>query len=230
MRPLVLEREATLSDYAYNRIATALITGRFRPGEKLTLRGLSETLQISSTPIRDAIRQLSAESAIDFAPNRYIRVPILTPAQLGELRDIRMSLEGMAAERAALCADAAAIAELRTLHASIIRHRDAGDIPATVEHIQRLHFFIYRLPGLAHLYGLIEGCWLRTAPYVSLLFPDYSLRERGNLRGMLIDALETQDAGSARRFIEADICGAMNFIIQSMDEKQRSDTRGNELA
>lgn len=216
----------TLSDYAYARIAAALISGRFRPGEKLTLRGLSDRLGISSTPIRDAIRQLSAENAIDFVPNRHIRVPVLTAEQLRELRDIRMALEGLAVERAALHADPAAIVQLRELHARIIGFRDAGDIPATVEHIQKLHFFIYGLPRMDHLFRLIEACWLRTAPYVSLLFPDYSLRERGNLRGMVIDALERRDPGSARRFIEADICGAMDFIIGRAHDLRRDDRPG----
>lgn len=206
-------REATLCDYAYNRIGAALRSGRFRPGEKLTLRGLSHLLDISSTPVRDAIRQLSAENAIDFQPNSYIRVPVLTTDQLRELRDIRLSLEGMAVERAAAHADPAAIAELRGLHDRIIALRDAGDIPATVETIQKLHFRIYGLARMNHLYGLIEGLWLRTAPYVSLLFPDYSRRERGNLRSMIIDALERGDPVAARRFLEADVCGAMDFII-----------------
>jgi len=210
-------KAATLSQDAYERISTALMTGRFRPGEKLTLRGLSDAFAMSSTPIRDAIRQLSAENAIEFAPNRHIRVPTLSGDQLRELRDIRVALEGMAAERAAAASDDAAIRELRRLDSRIVAARDAGNIPACVERIQELHFFVYRLSGMSHLIGLIEGLWLRSAPYVPLLFPAYSMRERGNLRGLVIDALEARDGASARRFLEADICGAMNFIIQRIE-------------
>lgn len=208
----------TLSQQAYERIGTALMTGRFRPGEKLTLRGLSKALEMSSTPIRDAIRQLSAENALDFEPNRHIRVPLLGGDQLRELRDIRIALEGMAVERAAACVDDAAIAELKRLDLLIVESRDLGNVALTVERIQALHFFIYRIPRMGHLLGLIEGLWLRTAPYVSLLFPTYSQRERGSMRGLLIDALAARDGQSARRFLEADVCGAMNFIVAEVEE------------
>lgn len=221
--PQVRSRKSeTLSRQAYDRISTALMTGRFRPGEKLTLRSLSKAFEMSSTPIRDAIRQLSAENALDFEPNRHIRVPLLSGDELRELRDIRIALEGMAAERAVSCVDDAAIAELRRLDRQIVRSRDLGDVALTVEGIQALHFFIYRLPGADHLLGLIEGLWLRTAPYVSLLFPTYSQRERGSLRGLIIDAMEARDGKSARRFLEADVCGAMNFIIGQIEEREET--------
>lgn len=213
-------KSETLSQNAYDRIATALMTGRFRPGEKLTLRSLSEAFEMSSTPIRDAIRQLSAENALDFEPNRHIRVPLLSGGELRELRDIRIALEGMAAERAASCVDAAAIKELRRLDQQIVHSRDLGEVALTVAHIQALHFFIYRLAGADHLLGLIEGLWLRTAPYVSLLFPTYSQRERGSLRGLIIDALEARDGKSAQRFLAADVCGAMNFIIGRIENQE----------
>ncbi len=205
--------DPTLSEFAYGRISKALISGRLSPGERLTLRGLSKSLNISSTPIRDAIRQLSAENAIDFAPNRYIRVPVLTGDQLRELRDIRLALEGMAVECGARNADADAGARLRALDGKIRHFRDAGNVAETVASIQEIHFEIYGLSRRAHLIRLIESLWLRTAPYVSLLFPEYSGRERGNLRGMIIEAIAAGDAASARRFLEADVCGAMNYII-----------------
>ena len=52
---------ATLGDHAYEQIRLALMSGRFEPGEKLTIRGLSAQLNISPTPIREALRRLGAE-------------------------------------------------------------------------------------------------------------------------------------------------------------------------
>lgn len=219
------EETSTLSEYAYGRISHALRSGQFRPGQKLTLRGLSTILGISSTPIRDAIRRLSAENAIDFAPNRYIRVPVLSPTQLRELREIRLALEGLAVEGAAQRAGAEEVEALRRIDAEIRRLRADERIPETVEHIQLFHFTLYGMAGMSHLVHLIEGLWLRTAPYVSLLFPDYSSRERGSLRTMIIEAVARQDPKSARRFLEADVCGAMNFIIGEMERKTRQKAR-----
>ena len=92
--PLVPAAHATLSEHAYVELRQALMSGRFEPGEKLTLRGLSSQLNISPTPIREALRRLSAERGVEIAPNRYIRVPIMGAKELRELRDIRTGLEG----------------------------------------------------------------------------------------------------------------------------------------
>lgn len=213
----------TLSDYAYEEISKALLSGRLRPGEKLTLRQLMAMLNTSSTPIRDAIRQLAVENALDFAPNRYIRVPVLKAEQLRELRDIRVMLEGAAVEFSAQLMHAESIAALRRIDKEIRDLRDKGDITGAMDGIYRFHFVIYREARREHLLSLIRGLWLRTAPYRSLLFPDYSQMERGNLRLMIIDALERSDGPSARMLMQADTTGAMNFIIGRIEAKEQSE-------
>jgi DNA-binding GntR family transcriptional regulator len=214
MMPAVADK-ATLADFAYARISEALVSGRYGPGEKLTLRGLSAELQISSTPIRDAIRHLAAGKAIDFIPNRHIRVPILTGAELLELRDIRLALEPLAVQMAAERMRDETMARLRRIDTAIRAARAAGQVP--VELIQTLHFTLYREAGRDHLVEMIRSLWLRTAPYVRLLFPDYSQRERGTLRGMVLDALERRDGRAAAAFMAADIGGALDFIIAAVE-------------
>ncbi len=212
----------TLSDYAYEQIAQALLSGRLKPGEKITLRQLMAMLDTSSTPIRDAIRQLSVENAIDFAPNRHIRVPLLTSGELRELRDIRVLLEGRAVEIATGNSTPEFIGKLRQIDDEIRATRDVGDIAAAMERIQRFHFTLYDATRQTHLINLIRGLWLRTAPYRSLLFPDYSSMERGNLRLMIIDAMKNGDGSSAKTFIQADITGAMNYTITRIQESEEA--------
>lgn len=211
----------TLGDQAYARIRQAILSGRFEPGEKLTIRGLSGQLAISPTPIRESLRRLAAEHAVEIAPNRYIRIPVMNARELRELRDIRTSLEGLATERAVPHMDAETIAHLRKLDGTIRKLRDAANrrsgtrasVREIVGTIQQFHFTIYRTSDMPALVRLIESLWLRTAPYVNLLFPNYSQSERGTLRAMLLTAIERHDAASARRAIEADIGGALDYLI-----------------
>lgn len=209
----------TLSEYAYRRISESLIAGQLDPGEKITIRGMASLLDISPTPIREAFRRLAAENAVDFAPNRFIRVPMLSSAQLRELRDIRCALEGMAVEAATKLITQPQIADLHEREARIVSYREKGDVRQTIRSIQELHFAIYGASGMPHLMRMIQSLWLRTAPYVSLLFPDYSLRERGNLRRMILEAIEQRDATGAAYFLRADVGGAMNHICMRVDEK-----------
>ena len=212
----------TLSDYAYQQISQALQAGKLKPGQKLTLRQMMEMLHTSSTPIRDAMRQLSVENAIDFAPNRHIRVPLLTADELRELRDIRVLLEGRAVEIASQKVTPEVIEAVRHHDAEIRRSRDAGDLVTAMDEIYRFHFVIYEATEQPNLVSMIRGLWLRTGPYRSLLFPDYSKMERGNLRHMVIDSMEKGDASSARIFMQADTTGAMNHIISRVEAMERA--------
>ncbi len=218
----------TLGDHAYQQLRQVLMSGRFEPGQKLTLRGLSAQLAISPTPIREALRRLAAERGIEIAPNRFIRIPVMTSNELRELRDIRTSLEGLATERAVALLSAEEIAVLRKCDATIRKLRGKkGAVKSIVGTIQQFHFTIYRGSDMPSLVRLIESLWLRTAPYVNLLFPHYSEFERGNLRGMILTAVERGDAVSARRLMEADIGGALDYIIGLSVEGESTQTRSS---
>jgi DNA-binding GntR family transcriptional regulator len=223
----------TLGDHAYARIRRAILSGLFEPGEKLTIRGLSEQLATSPTPIRESLRRLAAEHAVEIAPNRYIRIPLMNARQLSELRDIRTSLEGLATERAVPRMDPQTIMHLRKLDNLIRKLRTSANskgasrtkVKAIVGTIQQFHFTIYRTSDMPSLVQLIESLWLRTAPYVNLLFPGYSQTERGNLRAMILTAIIRRDASSARRLMEADIGGALDYLIGLAAESHENKTR-----
>ena len=203
----------TIGDHAYASLRRAILTGRFEPGEKLTIRSLSQQLNISPTPIRESLRRLAAEHAVEIAPNRFIRIPIMKAKELRELRDIRTALEGLATERAVAHVDDKLVAELRKLDATIRRLRERGSVKPVIGAIQQFHFAIYEASDMPSLVRMIESLWLRTAPYVNLLFPGYSQIERGNLRAMILTAIARRDSASAKRLMEADVGGALDYII-----------------
>lgn len=210
---------ATLSEHAYAELRRALMSGRFEPGEKLTLRGLSAQLGISPTPIREALRRLSAEQGVEIAPNRFIRIPLMQPAEIAELRDIRLALEGLAVERAVAVMTDVEIGELTLLEDRIRALRGGANAKPVIAAIRDLHFAIYRGAAMPSLLRTIESLWLRTAPYVNLLFPDYATRERGHLRAELLAAISARDALRARAALEADVSGALNYIIRRLERR-----------
>lgn len=213
---LLAAEHSTLSDQVFSQLRTAIMSGQFAPGEKLTIRGLAGQLNTSPTPIREALRRLSAEGALEIAPNRFIRVPIMNPLELRELRDIRTALEGIATERAAQNITSAEFADLVTIDNNIRELRKTGLVKERIQLIRRFHFTIYEASQMPALYRMIQGLWLRSAPYSNLLFPAYSEMERGNLRSMTMSALKRHDGPSARRCMEADINGALDFIIDEI--------------
>ena len=74
--------------------------GTFTAGQRITIRGVADKLDMSATPIREAFRRLSAERAFTVLENQRITIPNLTKSRFEELVELRVSLETHAAVRA----------------------------------------------------------------------------------------------------------------------------------
>lgn len=62
----------------YEALRDGILLGRFAPGQPMTIQGLAEQFGVGMTPIREAIRRLTSESALETLGNRRVIVPILT--------------------------------------------------------------------------------------------------------------------------------------------------------
>jgi DNA-binding GntR family transcriptional regulator len=219
---LVLEEpleRLTLGERAYARIADLLISGRLAPGEKLSLRGAAEVLGVSIMPVRAAVSRLVADRALEVAPNRAIRVPVMSAAQFRDITATRIAIEGHAAALAAehrseadIPAIAAAEAAMRAESLS-----DAPDLPLAVEVNKQFHFAVYQAAKSPTLVGIIRALWLKVGPVINL-----DLRENperiytgGAVRfhAEILDAIVKRDPEKARAGIAADIKGASDFIL-----------------
>uniref|UniRef100_UPI0035AFA8E6 GntR family transcriptional regulator n=1 Tax=Stella sp. TaxID=2912054 RepID=UPI0035AFA8E6 len=194
-------------------------------GEKVTIRGLAASLGMSWTPIREAVRRLAAEGALEVSPNRWIRVPDLSAEELRELKTIRLMLEGFAAERAAERWTPDLMAAQWRLEEDIVAWRGRGDVKGMITRINRWHFAIYAAAGMPHLMRLIEGLWLRSAPNTHALFPAFASKDRGRHRQVTLAALAAGDAAAARRSMERDIAGAFDYLAERAEANQRESAK-----
>lgn len=79
----------------------AILTGTYRPGERLVQDDLAESYGISRIPLREALRRLEGEGLVIFSPNRGAIVRPLAPKDVVDLYDVRIALESLALRRAA---------------------------------------------------------------------------------------------------------------------------------
>jgi DNA-binding GntR family transcriptional regulator len=87
----------SVADY----LSSAILNGRFAPGQRLIEAELTSDLGVSRGPVREAFRRLSAEGLIEIVPNRGAVVRRLSIVEALELFEIRTELEALAARRAA---------------------------------------------------------------------------------------------------------------------------------
>ena len=205
--PIVPSGEpVTLTGQAYRAIRLALISGYFRPGDRLTMRGLAEQLEMSVTPVREAIQLLITEHALIMPGPKTVTVPRIDTAQYNEIILIRCALEALAAEQAIGRLDTAAIDHLRQVN---VRHREAievGDVTAVLTHNRQFHFSIYQPCAMPSLIDLIENQWVRIGPLLNLLYPHYMRSLSGNrLHDRMIAAIEDRDAGALTMALRDDL-------------------------
>lgn len=88
--------KATLSEQIYEILRNDILTSRFLPGEKLTLKSLQERFGVSSTPVRDALTRLSDEGLAVYDSNIGVKVIRLSEADLRELYQFMGDLDSLA--------------------------------------------------------------------------------------------------------------------------------------
>ena len=208
----------TMGGQVHGKLCDLLVSGVLSPGEKLSLRTVADRLGVSITPVRAAVARLITDHALEVAPNRAVRVPIVSLPQFRELTAIRLAIEGFAAERAAEYRSDRDLAAMRRHDAEFrrqcrSRQPDAG---AAVKANQEFHFCVYRAAGLPALMPIIEGLWLRIGPVLNLDMRSSAARLRigaaERCHGELLAAIEQGSARKARTALAADIEGAAAFI------------------
>lgn len=210
----------TLNEQIYQQIKEKLIIGEFRPGDRLVLRNLAAALGTSVVPVRDALQKLESLGALRL--ERTFVVPRLTIAELTEIRDIRVALEGLSAARAARGAAAESLAGLRVHFDAMREAARANDTSRFLRANARFHLHIADMSHSPILRDMIEPLWLRMGPSVRL-----AKAEPGKLTDAIPDhetafaAIASGDAAAARKAVVSDVVNCFGILadaFQGADE------------
>jgi DNA-binding GntR family transcriptional regulator len=131
------EQDLSRAELAYKRLREGIRAGEFRPGQRLREAELATRLNVSRTPVREAIRRLASDGLIEVAPSRGMMIINLEKQQVRELYALRETLEGAAARMAA---QHASPAEIETMHELL----DAGRAAEEPREIARLNLLFHR--------------------------------------------------------------------------------------
>ena len=180
--------QGSLSQRAYSVLRDGLISGQFRPGQRLVMQELADMLGTSITPVREACMRLVSEGGLQLRSGRFAIVPPMTLERYMEVRLMRLELEGLAAEIAAQKATPEDIANPRAIHPEYAA-ADDNEQPDEAFRLNRdFHFAVYRISGMEMLVSHIESLWTSMGPMLTVFFI------RGN-RDFLVGREYAQRAG-----------------------------------
>lgn len=210
---------STVQDVVYRQLRHALMTGRFDPGQTLTISSLADSFGTSHMPVREALRRLAAEKALEIAANGSAHIPSVSLERLDDLCQARVALEGLAVELAMPHVGADEINQLKAL---VLEHEIMARRASIIEMLgknQEFHFLLYKASRSEVLIQLIETLWLRFGPYMRTLTRHVEpilKAENGQTftthHHEVLAALKAGDAPAARRAIVADITATQELL------------------
>ena len=167
----------TVQTRIHRQLRDLLMRGRFQPGQPLKIQEMADLFGTSTQPVREAIRQLVAEKALEALPNRTACVPILSLERLEDLYRVRIAIEGLTAELATDRVTEADLDRLESLIEGETHADDTDQAELSVAQNQSFHFELYRLSGSTVLPPIIEGLWLQIGPFIRKSVEYFDVRD-----------------------------------------------------
>lgn len=145
------------SEEVYRVLRRMILNGELREEGQLVERRLARQMNVSRTPVREALRKLEAEGLVERAPYRGLVVADLKSEDVAEISQVREVLEGLAARLAADRRTKAQVKSLRTLVTRMEKAQAAEDVEAFGRLHLRFHDALSEVAGSPRLYGLLSG-------------------------------------------------------------------------
>lgn len=210
-----------LADHVYEELLVALMDGTKEAGTPLSIEATARQLNVSPTPVREALARLESTGMIRRSALRGYRVaPLFTPDEIAELMDARLVIEPVNARLACSRGGAALCEELRRAIGKLKtspRGPSFADFRSYWEADERFHRLIAEHAGnqfLLSAYNALGGQVQRFRLFggLGVTDADFSIAEHTTI----VEAFEAGDAERAR--------DAMISHIRQVKERARHDS------
>lgn len=223
-----------LADEVYARILDAILSGEIAEDERLVQEKLAARLQISRTPVREALLRLEQDGILATSARGGFVRRILSDEEVREIYDARAAVEGQAARiLAQRVGDPGGAAALERLRATIRREEaiTARTVQAYFEANRAIHREIVALSGNRYLLEMFDNIWNR-----ALSFHLFSAIEKIDLAQSLgahmalADAIAAGDGPAATEAIVEHIRDGLELQIEALAQRPKRPARAGGAA
>jgi DNA-binding GntR family transcriptional regulator len=204
-----------LREVVFKTLRNAIIRGEMKPGERLMEEKLAKSLEVSRTPVREAIRMLELEGLVVMLPRKGAEVARITVDDLQEALEVRMAIEDLAVRLASLRIDDEGKAKLQKAAEAFDAALEKKDVVKIVEKDERFHDVIFeatknrRLVSLAH--SLREQVYRYRYEYVK----DFSSHDKlSREHARIMDAILNGDVVRAQQAMRGHIYDQLQRVIE----------------
>lgn len=205
--------------FVYAQLRDQVLFGELAPGQAVTIQGIADALDAGMTPVREALRRLISDGALNMTGNRRVTVPEITENCIEELDFIRKSIEPELAARATPKMNKDLLADLEgedhALNAAINR----GDVRAYLLHNYKFHARLYAAAEAPIMAATVDRLWLRFGPSLRVVCGRYGTFNLPDKHAELLDALKSNDEAGARRAMIEDVDQGMLQVREALRDK-----------
>jgi DNA-binding GntR family transcriptional regulator len=205
------------------RLRSLIVEGGIAPGQKLNERELAAQLQVSRTPLREALKLLTAEGLVEHLPNRGATAVQLSANDVAHAFEVMAALEGLSGELACARITDEEIAELQALNFEMRAHHARRDLRAYYRLNARIHQAINRAarnPVLSEVYDRLN------ARLQALRFSSNFDAEKWNAavrdHDAMIEALQARDGARLRSILVSHMQHKLDVVLAHLAGKAGS--------
>ena len=206
--PIVSE---TVSDKVYRHLKDAIIRGDLRRGQRIVQEQLTEQLQVSRTPIRDALQRLTAEGLVVSKPFHGAVVFELSESELHELYDIRILMENYACQQTLFTITDEQLEKMAALNDRIITHR--SDVHECMACDSAFHMIACCSNNLHYIKPFLDSVWDKSNPYKALYYtvPRY-VDETYKQHCQIVESFQKKDPAMLAQTLESHLRDVVSVV------------------
>lgn len=192
----------TKSELVFDKLKKRIINGEIEPGTELVISRISEEFNISTIPVREAIKTLASEGLVEIEPHKSAKVAEFNIEKLHQIITIRAGLEGYAARLAVLHINEIQLKALENFVNKMKESMFKSDAESFNMYNLKFHRYLYQIPPYPMLYEMIikiwdGGKWTRSVFAISPTRMEKSVEE--HIR--ILEAIKNRDEDSVERLV-----------------------------
>jgi DNA-binding GntR family transcriptional regulator len=213
---------------AYEYIKGAIIDGKFEPGMRLGEEFLAKELNLSRTPIREAIKHLEADGLV-VPLKRGVSVRNFTTEDIRQIYDLRTILEGYAASQAAIYRTEADLEQMEAaniVYEQVIEEHVQSDMDSIKEIVavnQRFHEVIIHAANNAHIHFHLSKVVVVPIVYRSFYwYNDYQLKQSLEVHKTILQAIRNKEPERAKIAMHEHIYQGRDHVLKHLEDIKNS--------
>jgi DNA-binding GntR family transcriptional regulator len=207
----------TVEQYVLHLLRKDILSGRYQPGERLRQDDVAKRFEVSTTPVREAFRDLRSEGLVLIDTNKGVIVKGLTVKDVAEIYEIRISLEPLLAKKSVATISAEALSEAQAIH----REMSASTDPHRWAALNKdFHVTLMASEKNTRLYDMVKNLLVIAEPYVSLsIFVHPQILATDNLdHSEILEGYEQRNGEKVEKIVKQHLEQTLLVIQKSVDE------------